>query len=164
MSIEQALAALTAALQDNTAALKRVTGDTADAPAAVRVPLGPLPVETAPDGAPKRGRPPKAAAATAPTTAPVAQPAPVATPAAVSAPVAGTAPADAPALTHAQLSKPFLAAGKAHGREFVVKLLGMYNASTFDKVPLDKLAEFKANLEAGPQPKTVAVDTTDLLG
>lgn len=110
------------------------------------------------------GRPPKGEDGSPPAAGaqPSAQPA---TPA--SAPAAATATQVA-ALTHAAVAPSFLAAAKAHGRDFVIavmKELGVPgDPPTFDKVPIASLQAAKALLEAGPKAKPAATDGTDLLG
>lgn len=118
-----------------------------------------------PRGRPVRGESaPTAAAPSAPAPAPVASPATTAPPTGVALPAATPAAAGTASITYASLAPTFLAAAKTHKREFVVKCMAKFGATQFDKVPADKLPDFKAMLEAGPQPETNANDVADLMG
>lgn len=136
---------------------------------AIETPADPLSPSVIPVGKP-RGRPvkgesaPTAAAPSAPVPAPVASPATTAPPTGVALPAATPAAAGTASITYASLAPTFLAAAKTHKREFVVKCMAKFGATQFDKVPSDKLPDFKAMLEAGPQPETNANDVADLMG
>jgi hypothetical protein len=130
------------------------------------------------EATPKRGpgRPAKGESPAPAAGSPAAPPAPAASSATTgpaNAPgtalaAAPTAAAGTPNLTHAAVAPSFLAAAKAHGREFVVwvmKELGVPgDPPTFDKVPAELLAKAKAMLEGGPKAKAPAADGSDLLG
>ena len=118
------------------------------------------------------GRPPKGEdgsppAAGAQLTAAVTAAATASAAATTALPATPAAPAPA-TLTHAAVAPSFLAAAKAHGRDFVIavmKELGVPgDPPTFDKVPIASLVAAKALLEAGPKAKPAATDGTDLLG
>lgn len=118
-----------------------------------------------PRGRPVRGEnAPTAAAPSAPVPAPVASPVTTVPPTGVAPPAATLAAAGTASITYASLAPTFLAAAKTHKREFVVKCMAKFGATQFDKVPADKLPDFKAMLEAGPQPETNANDVADLMG
>ena len=140
MSLEAALKAFIAEV------VREVSANSPAAPAAAK--RGP-------------GRPPKGEDGSPPAAG--AQPT-----AAVAAAATASAAATPAALTHAAVAPSFLAAAKAHGRDFVIavmKELGVPgDPPTFDKVPLTALAAAKALLEAGPKAKPTATDGTDLLG
>lgn len=149
MSLEAALKAFIAEV------VREVSANSPAAPAAAK--RGP--------GRPPKGEDASPPAAGAQPTAAVAAAATASAAVTTALPATPAAPA---ALTHAAVAPSFLAAAKAHGRDFVIavmKELGVPgDPPTFDKVPIASLPAAKALLEAGPKAKPAATDGTDLLG